>query len=170
MHSQLRKLFASDNALEQLPASLGQLTLLVELTIDHNRLTSLPHQMQHLAQVTRLDVSYNRLTGLPMLRQMAALRELHVGFNQLAALGDMGDCLPPRLQVLSLRDNKLSELPESGATTERAGARWIMNWLGAGRGRGCAGRRCERASRLGRPTHLLKSHAAIPPPHPCCTQ
>lgn len=86
----------------------------MELTIDHNRLVALPHQIQNLSHVTRLDVSYNRLTGLPMLRQMAALRELHVGFNQLAALGDMGDCLPPGLQVLSLRDNKLARLPESG--------------------------------------------------------
>ena len=102
--------------------SLGQLALLVELTIDHNRLVALPHQVQNLSHVTRLDVSYNRLTGLPMLRQMTALRELHVGFNQLAALGDMGDCLPPALQVLSLRDNKLARLPESGKR--------LLGWLG----------------------------------------
>lgn len=111
--TQLRRLHVSNNALEALPATVGALEALEELEIYHNRLTALPQQIQTLSRVTRLDLRYNRLTGLPMLRRMAALRELHVGYNALAALGDIGACLPAALTVLDLRDNKLRALPDS---------------------------------------------------------
>ena len=64
-------------------------------------LSELPGAIGGLSQLERLDVGHNRLTALPELP--AAVRELYVHDNQLAALPAL-----PQLTVLDANRNQLA--------------------------------------------------------------
>ena len=92
-----------------IPATIGDLTNLVELDLDNNDLTgAIPSSIGDLTNLVELDLSYNFLTGsIPEeFRKLTNLSSLNLGSNQLSGL------IPPviknlaNLEVLSLRNNR----------------------------------------------------------------
>lgn len=83
----LERLYLQDNALEELPAALGDLVGLTRMDLSKNRIASVPAEIGRLANLTELDLSSNRLEALPA--EFGSLRRLEWLFlfqNQLAAL------------------------------------------------------------------------------------
>ena len=69
--SALRELSLGGNQLTSVPAEIGQLTSLRVLDLQHNQLTSVPAEIGQLTSLRMLWLHGNRLTSLP-----AAIREL----------------------------------------------------------------------------------------------
>lgn len=63
--AQLRWLVLTDNAIETLPAELGERSQLQKLMLAGNRLRALPASMAGLHQLELLRIASNQLTGLP---------------------------------------------------------------------------------------------------------
>ena len=95
-----------------LSSSVGALTCLRELILDHNHLTELPLE---LAQCTKIEVFSARLNQITVLdahaRTWTSLRRLDVRSNLItalpAALGEMTN-----LEVLYASSNKITDIPE----------------------------------------------------------
>ena len=60
------------------------------LELARNRLTALPASLGQLYQLEVLDLRQNQLTALPEFTDCHALKELHVGFNQIKVRGEAG--------------------------------------------------------------------------------
>jgi leucine-rich repeat protein SHOC2 len=77
-----------------------------------NHVESLPASMGFLRNLQNLSVVSNHLQELPgSLRQMSRIREIDVSYNQLRAIPAALSVLP-RLEVLDVSYNLLSEIPE----------------------------------------------------------
>ena len=69
-----------DNELTSVPAEIGQLTSLEELSLSDNQLTSVPAEIGQLTSLTELYLSGNQLTSVPAeIGQLTALEELDLG-------------------------------------------------------------------------------------------
>ena len=103
------------NALSELPDGLQELTNLRILDISNNRLRSFPFgAIEHL-QLTELNIGHNRLSGtlLPSyLKGLPTVKSLDVSGNALSSVCDDGTVTMPKLQSLSLGDNRLTTLPD----------------------------------------------------------
>eukprot|EP00041_Stephanoeca_diplocostata_P029005 m.846870 g.846870 ORF g.846870 m.846870 type:complete len:431 (+) comp23477_c1_seq132:634-1926(+) len=109
--SQVRKLSVARNRLQELPSSFGTyMDSMEDLDLSSNKLAVLPRGMRSLRTLVRLDVRYNVLERAPDLSNAARLKEILLGYNRLSDMGD-GTTLPLTLQILDMRDNKLSSLP-----------------------------------------------------------
>ncbi|GFR46082.1 hypothetical protein Agub_g7566 [Astrephomene gubernaculifera] len=62
---QLRRLWLSDNGLEDLPPGFAALSRLTALSLRANRIGEVPNCLRHLPSLEFLDLSCNRLTELP---------------------------------------------------------------------------------------------------------
>lgn len=109
--SRLLKLNLSHNLLPCLPESLNNMKSLRLLDCTHNQLTSVPEGLSELSSLEQLFLRHNKLRLVPQLRA-PALKELHLGNNQIEVLEVEQLSLLGSLMILELRDNKLKVLPE----------------------------------------------------------
>jgi len=101
----------SGNGLHELPESIGSLSQLKTLDCSCNKLKALPNSLGNVIELTSLDVSTNQLTGLPeSIGFLPKLEDLRVRSNQLASLPDSFGQLN-RLNSLLLRNNKFTDVP-----------------------------------------------------------
>ncbi len=110
---QSRVLDLSNLGIEQVPASIGQLTQLTTLGLSGNRLTTLPEGLGQLTQLTALYLDDNQLTTFPeALGRLTQLTALGLDDNQLTTLPEALGQLT-QLTTLSLSGNQLTTLPEA---------------------------------------------------------
>jgi len=73
----------------------------------HNTIKWFDQELEHLE---KLNLSYNRISYFRFDRMKDNIRFLDLTGNQLKNIG--GDIFPPNLEVLKLKDNKISVIPE----------------------------------------------------------
>eukprot|EP00466_Bigelowiella_natans_P015032 jgi/Bigna1/66844/fgenesh1_pg.2_\ len=106
------------------PESIGSLTYLRSLDLSTNEIHGdLPEKaLGSLVNLQFLDVSYNRLENVwtGNLLHLSAIRELHLGFNDI--VGQIEELLEayPKLEVLSLQGNRYFEGDMSSAAVKDA--------------------------------------------------
>ncbi|KAG3112446.1 hypothetical protein PI125_g8216 [Phytophthora idaei] len=102
------------NRLETLPDTFTNCVKLHVLRASHNIIVSLPEVMDGLVTLTDLQLAHNQLvTGLRALSSLRALERLDLSFNRIETLDELDFSQLPRLQVLRLSGNRLTELPMS---------------------------------------------------------
>ncbi|GMF65858.1 unnamed protein product [Phytophthora lilii] len=103
------------NRLKLLPDSFANCTKLQILLASHNDIASLPESMAGLANdFVELQLAHNQLTKGPRaISELRSLERLDLSFNRLETLDDLDFSQLPRLQVLRLSGNRLTELPMS---------------------------------------------------------
>jgi leucine-rich repeat protein SHOC2 len=107
------KLDLRQNQLRRLPASIGDLTTLIELDLKANELVSLPQSIGNLVNLNRIALHCNQLTTLPeSIGNLCDLTYLNLEENQLTSLPESIGNLSS-LTSLSLDNNQISSLPES---------------------------------------------------------
>ncbi|XP_043195066.1 leucine-rich repeat-containing protein 40-like isoform X1 [Amphibalanus amphitrite] len=122
----LTRLAASDNRLTSLPDEIGSMTSaghhgggMRHLDLSRNSLTALPASMGQLYQLEVLDLRQNQLTELPELTDCHALKELHVGFNQIKEMSvELVESIKS-VVTLDLSNNKLEALPDEISCLQR---------------------------------------------------
>jgi Leucine-rich repeat (LRR) protein len=93
--------------LTSLPAEIGKLTAVRQLSLRHNQLTSLPPEIGNLHHLQQLSLANNLLTSLPPeLGQLTQLTHLNLRHNQLTQL-PIELLRLTELQMLQLQDNPL---------------------------------------------------------------
>ena len=109
--SALRQLSLGVNQLTSVPAGIGHITTLERLILSRNQLTSLPVEIWQLTSLVSLDLSDNQLTSLPAeIGQLASLKGLWLCGNRFTTLPvEVGRLTS--LQGLSLGGNQLTSLP-----------------------------------------------------------
>ncbi|NEN97779.1 MAG: GTPase [Moorea sp. SIO3I7] len=99
--------------LNNLPKSIGNLSDLTDLNLEHNQLTNLPESIGTLSNLTVLNLKNNKLTNLPeSIGNLSNLTVLNLESNQLTNLPESIGNLS-NLTVLNLESNQLTNLPES---------------------------------------------------------
>ncbi len=102
----------TQSMLRILPRGIGNLTLLTTIDVSGNRITSLPSEIGRLKRLETLNVSNNCLVHVPKtLGSLTSLVSLNAMGNAINSLD--GVRLPTSLRVLGLKDNQLTEIPES---------------------------------------------------------
>lgn len=128
--------YVNNNALEELPAEMGQLDNVEFFYCEYNRLSTLPPTLADMdsmiamyftgnrfteipafvygmARLTKLQFSKNQLTQLPAdIGRMTELRHFNIAGNRIAVLPESIARLT-KLRVCDLSDNRLKELPEA---------------------------------------------------------
>jgi Leucine-rich repeat (LRR) protein len=107
----LKELTLSGNFLNQLPPEIGLLTELRVLKLGDNRLATLPESMKNLIKLEVFDLRYNNFTALPAVcMSMKNLRKLQLWGNKLSTLPE-NFCELDSLRELYLQRNRLQTLP-----------------------------------------------------------
>jgi len=109
--SKLSKLNLSNNLLESLPNEMNSLTMLSFLDLTNNKLISLPPGMGELSHLEVLYLRQNRLEEVPRLTNCVALKEVHLGSNQITSITSNHLENIVNVATLDLRDNKVTSLP-----------------------------------------------------------
>jgi leucine-rich repeat protein SHOC2 len=110
--SALRELTLSRNFLKALPQEIGSLTDLRVLKLGENNLKDLPESLKNLRKLEVLDLRYNKFTVLPeVCLSMKSLRKLQLWGNKLETLPE-GFCSLDSLRELYLQRNLIRTLPE----------------------------------------------------------
>ena len=119
--SALRQLSLRGNQLTSMPAEIGQLTSLKRLYLYDNQLTSLPAEIWQLTSLEDLFLNGNQLTSVPAeIGQLTSLTRLYLSDNQLTTLpAEIGQLIS--LERLWLYDNQLTSLPAGIREREAAG-------------------------------------------------
>jgi len=109
-----RWLILTDNALEKLPESIGDLTLLQKCMLSGNLLTALPQSMQKCHNLELLRISVNKLESLPsVLLSLPKLSWLAYGGNPFCARHPNCDTA---LKVVTWENLTLKEVLGEGAS------------------------------------------------------
>ncbi|OYY73228.1 MAG: protein kinase [Gammaproteobacteria bacterium 28-57-27] len=117
----LRWLILTDNRIEKLPHSMGQLTRLQKLMLAGNALTQVPDSLQHCTQLELIRLSANRLTQFPHhLLQLPRLAWLAFAGNPFCALPAEHTARPR----VALDDLRLLEALGQGASGVIYRAEW----------------------------------------------
>jgi len=107
----LKYLDLNHNVLDSLPESVSNLTELDTLVLHTNHLQHLPDSFGNLPKLTYLNIQSCNLTSLPnSFIMLGQLMFLYLGFNSLSFLPDSFGKLE-QLRELELRNNYLSVLP-----------------------------------------------------------
>ncbi len=123
----LRELSLIGNNLSELPAEIGQLENLQELNLNGNNLSELPAEIGQLEKLERLYLDRNKLSELPAeIGQLRNLQELNLNGNNLSEWPAEIVQLK-NLQTLILSVNKLSELPAEIGQLENL---WELSLIG----------------------------------------
>ncbi|TAE24264.1 MAG: hypothetical protein EAZ91_20780 [Cytophagales bacterium] len=108
----LEELSVVGSSLKQLPTSLGNLTNLTALSINYTPIDSIPDLFGGMRRLKQLSFSNNQVRYLPpSVSQLTSLTSLEVTNTQLRTLPDDLHKLAD-LRQLYLHENKLSRLPE----------------------------------------------------------
>ncbi|CAM9866504.1 unnamed protein product [Ascophyllum nodosum] len=99
-----------EHGLKEVPEELFQLVNLRTLNLASNSLKILPTAIGKLTKLKTMRLDSNKLEALPDLSALSALTDLSAGGNSLRGAEALGS-LPPSLSKLSLRDNRLGEVP-----------------------------------------------------------
>lgn len=99
--------------IKTLPKSIGQLSGLKNLILDHNGLEKLPGETGNLAELTMLSLSGNNLKTLPAeIGKLSKLEALELSNNPLTALpASIGNL--ESLKLLNLSYTSIAKLPEN---------------------------------------------------------
>ena len=110
-----------------LPAEIGQLTNLTQLSLGGNQLSVLPAEIGQLANLTQLSLSENRLSVLPAeIGQLTNLTGLYLSENRLSVLpAEIGQLT--NLTQLTLNGNPLS--PRLAEVLARQGVGGLLAYL-----------------------------------------
>ena len=120
----LRELTILSSAIAALPVTLGQLTNLVTLGVRRNNLLFLPDTIGQLTNLRVLSLDGNKLVALPdTIGQLTSLERLSANENNITALPDTIGQLT-KLDELTLHTNKLATLPD---TVSRLASLRILN-------------------------------------------
>ncbi|GBM38001.1 Leucine-rich repeat-containing protein 40 [Araneus ventricosus] len=111
--SRVTMLNLSNNELAQLPVEMGDMIALKHLDLSKNKLKSLPTLMEMLHHLEQLYIQNNNIIQLPLLSNCKSLKEIHAGFNSIAVLSTEFLETLPNIKLLDLRDNKISEIPDT---------------------------------------------------------
>lgn len=95
-----------------LPASMGNLMALEELSLDFNQLHRIPTEIGNLVNLQKLSIAHNKLKELPNLVQAQNLIEIGLGNNQLRKFPEGLHQLPV-LYNLNLSNNQIRDIPAS---------------------------------------------------------
>ena len=118
-----RWLILTDNLIEQLPDSMGELYRLKKLALAGNRLTSLPASMADCQNLELVRLSANQLTSLPdWLFQLPKLSWLAFAGNPL---GESVVDQKSEMQHVSMTDIELGHQIGEGASGVISRAKWI---------------------------------------------
>jgi Leucine-rich repeat (LRR) protein len=109
----LRKLTLKYNQIFQLPAWIGNFTLLEQLNLNINNITKLPDSISKLRHLEELSLWKNELETLPeSLGKLKSVKKLNLRLNQLKRLPySIGNLYS--LKELDLHDNRLESIPDS---------------------------------------------------------
>nr|XP_002736431.1 PREDICTED: uncharacterized protein LOC100371525 [Saccoglossus kowalevskii] len=107
----LEELHLSNNEIQSLPASIGDMSDLTVLYLDKNNLTTLPSDIKKLHQLERIDVSSNQIEIFPPgLCELNEVTSLRLANNNISLI-------PPdianlsELLVLDLEYNQIANIP-----------------------------------------------------------
>jgi len=102
-----------NNMLVELPAELGLMTGLVEVTMCNNQLQDFREEWSNWVNLEELDISHNFISSLPnSMNKWTKLRSLRIKQCKLIGLPDtLGQC--DKLEKLNISYNQLQLLPES---------------------------------------------------------
>ncbi len=104
----------SENELNNLPKSIGNLPNLIRLNLRENKISSLPESITNLSKLTYLNLSTNQLINLPKnIGNLSNLTHLYLLENQLCSL-PQSICDLSSLKYLYLNGNRFSSLAECG--------------------------------------------------------
>lgn len=110
----LRELHAAQNDLRKLPESIWRLDALEELVLDDCPLRSLSGRISQLRDLQRLSIDNAELEALPQeIVELGSLRALSAAGNKLSHFPTVPAGKLGALQLLSLSDNRLTELTPS---------------------------------------------------------
>ncbi|CAH1251175.1 ANKK1 [Branchiostoma lanceolatum] len=108
----------SNQGLTSIPEEVFDITDLEILDVANNKLTGIPEAIGRLQKLSRLDADGNKLTSLPRaIGSLQKLTHLFIHDNQLTevppGLTELppGVCSLPNLEMLAVRNNKLSTFP-----------------------------------------------------------
>eukprot|EP00124_Ichthyophonus_hoferi_P002236 Ihof_evm6s144 gene=Ihof_evmTU6s144 len=107
----MRHLDVSHNKLMSLPANAQGLTALIEIIASHNNISVLDASWGTLPAIERIELNFNEIASLPLFSS-PFLKELCVGDNKLRDIVCGSLIGAPQLQVLDIRHNKLSLVPQ----------------------------------------------------------
>lgn len=101
----------SNESISVVPASIGNLERLTELSLDVNNLISIPAEIGDLVQLETLYLEFNQLGTIPAsIGNLQHLRELYLDFNQLGTIpAEIGNLA--QLETLFLNNNSLTSIP-----------------------------------------------------------
>ncbi|GFY38907.1 leucine-rich repeat-containing protein 40 [Trichonephila inaurata madagascariensis] len=116
--SRVNNLNLSNNDLTVLPVEIGDLMALKHLDFSKNKLKSLPSLIEMLHHLEQLYVQYNNIKELPPLANCKSLKEIHAGFNNIEALSTEFLETLPNIKLIDLRDNKISDIPDTICTLQ----------------------------------------------------
>lgn len=106
----LTRLSLAHNSIRVLPIDMGQLSRLEVLDLAFNYLSALPSSIVGLSKLRELSLEHNNIRALPDdIEHMECLEGLNLRSNQLSRLD--WTSLPPHIVRLSLRQNRLHQLP-----------------------------------------------------------
>ncbi|XP_022101656.1 leucine-rich repeat-containing protein 40-like isoform X2 [Acanthaster planci] len=110
--AKLKTLNISNNQITSLPSSMGMLKAVRILEASNNKLPEIPTEVGDMKSLEQLFLQHNVLSGLPLLRACISLKELHAGYNRITVLSPDHLEHLATVNVLSMRDNKLTHIPE----------------------------------------------------------
>ena len=117
----LQHLVMDNNDIETVAEEIGQLSQLSHIDLSYNQIDSLPESASRLYRLMTLKLGSNKLEVVPeSVRGMVVLEHLDLSDNELVSLPAwIGNSLAHTLQYLSVRNNKLTALPEELSQLER---------------------------------------------------
>ena len=110
---QIKKLDLSKNLLKSLPNSFDNLVSLLDLNLSTNKLSELPKGFGKLTSLEILECSYNQITMFTTFNDQTNIKQLFLGYNRIQKIEENAFEKFQSLVSLSLRDNAISEIPES---------------------------------------------------------
>ena len=110
---QLERLDVSHNSLTEdgLPASLGQLNHLVELSIHNNQIGNVPKVIQKLKSLQRLKLGRNKITSIEGLEKLRKLTMLILDNNDIETFTKALYSSLRRLEYFHCSGNKIRDVP-----------------------------------------------------------
>ena len=125
-----RWLILTENSIESLPYSMGQLHCLQKLALAGNQLTHLPESMANCKNLELARLSANRLTAMPdwlfQLPKLAWLAFSGNDFNRANKTSDNAYSSQPSVTSVALEDIQLGELIGEGASGLIYQAHWLI--------------------------------------------